>query len=453
VSPKKKKKMSAEELAKKEEQRIYKTLERKNDPAYIKKQQEQKKRERELEKERKAAAEASAAEKAEKAKKDKENAAIARKNLEIEKQRDHEHRQEEASKNHPTTTTTPIQGGGVDSRSQIIDSGLVGDEDEMARREEKRWGHEFDKKRREFNADNPPEPPTVEKPQLSSGFTVAEMDRMMRESDEKKMKNLADRLAQEKENRERIKRELEDARKFESLPQPKFDPMPSNLDPKKELDFVSLKIGSILAEKPRTPAWVIEEATSGKSKRFPQRLLDQINYARQHPLEFSVRLRDLLPLFLSAPLNAVHFKCDEIHADETYKDGVAGLEELIRYLEGLKPMKALALVPELSTACLDLVEIQGPQGLEGTEGETDEERKARFFRYGKTTGGIASQVVCYGAFMPVHVVLNLLLDDGQKDRPKRRELLNPEWGVMGIHAGRHTKKAFMVVCLFAHGVL
>jgi len=211
---------------------------------------------------------------------------------------------------------------------------------------------------------------------------------------------------------------------------------------KKERDFITLNVEQHfpLFEKPKTPTWITDELLSGKTKKFPQRLIEQFNFVRQHPQHYASRLRDLLHLFTPHLIGQAIFKCPEIFADDTYQEGMTGIENLITFLEDLKPMKPLAMAPALSTACLDLIEIQGTKGLEGLDGETEEERKARFFRYVKTTGGIASQIMCYGPFMPVHVCIQMLLDDGQKDRPKRKEILNPEWGVVGIHAGKHSKK-------------
>jgi len=271
----------------------------------------------------------------------------------------------------------------------------------------------------------------------------------------KKAKNAAERLAREEEDKARMNKQLQDARQVEAKPQPVYDQMPSNLEGKRERDFITLKVEQHfpLAEKARTPTWITDELLAGKTKKFPQRLIEQFNFVRQHPQHYAHRLRDLLPLFSVHLLDQAIFKCPEIFCEDTLKEGISGIEGLIAHLEGLQPMKPLALAPALSTACLDLIEIQGPKGLEGLDGETEEERKARFFRYVKTTGGIASQIMSYGPFMPVHVALQMLLDDGQKERPKRKEILNPEWGVVGIHAGKHAKSMFMTVCLFAHDLL
>jgi hypothetical protein len=91
--------------------------------------------------------------------------------------------------------------------------------------------------------------------------------------------------------------------------------------------------------------------------------------------------------------------------------------------------------------------------LEGLDGETDEQRKQRFFSYVKTKDGIMTEVLNYGAFMPIHVTLQMLLDDGRPDRLRRKDILNPEWGVAGIHGGKHSKKLFMAVLLFSQAIL
>jgi len=346
---------------------------------------------------------------------------------------------------------------GVDS-SSLTDSMGLSDADEKARKEEMRWNREFDKKRQEFNKDNPNyvHNPTQNQPQtVSSGITSEDLARIEKDALEKKKKSQQDRDTQEKEEKEKIKQQMEEARKVEPKPQPKYDAMPTNLDPKKEKDFITLRIEKAFpfGGTPKTPSWVTDEPVANKTKKFPQRVLEQINFARQNPKQYAQRLRDLCTLFSPGILDSFIFKCPELHCEDTLSEGISGIEGLIDELDEIQPMGPLELAPALSTACLDLIDIQGPKGLEGLDGETDLERRDRFFRYCKTTGGIASQVVSYGAFMPVHVCLMLMLDDGRKERPKRKDLLNKDWKVVGIHMGKHSKKQVMVAMIFAHGLL
>jgi len=174
--------------------------------------------------------------------------------------------------------------------------------------------------------------------------------------------------------------------------------------------------------------------------------------ARTQPRVYAEHLLELVPFF-SENSGGVSFVCEQLHADDRLKDGVAGIKELIKFLENRPPCGALALEKGLSLSGMELCELQGSKGLEGLDGETDEQRKQRFFSYSKPKDGKMTQVLNYGAFQPVHVTLQLLLDDGRPDRLRRGDVLNPEWEVVGIHGGKHSKKLFMAVLIFAQALL
>jgi len=55
--------------------------------------------------------------------------------------------------------------------------------------------------------------------------------------------------------------------------------------------------------------------------------------------------------------------------------------------------------------------------------------------------------------MPIHVVLSMLLDDGKPERARRNDLLNKDWGVVGIYGTKHSTKTFMTVLLFAEAII
>jgi len=338
---------------------------------------------------------------------------------------------------------------GVETTSCVTDTGLA-DDDGAARREEERWKKQFEKKR--IQAGEPPEPVEKKPPPISSGFTVEGMEREIKEAAERKKKREEDEKQAEIKMREEEKRLIEQARaNFEKASKEGHTYPPTPEMSGVERSFMEIKIGEMLKEKPIAPSWVIDELKCGK--KFSQRVLDQLNFVRTTPLEYAARLRTLLPFFTPRTAGGIQFQCAELRADEPLFDGQAGIAELIGLLEKMKPIGALQLESALSTSCLDLAEIQGPSGLEGLEGETDEQRKKRFFTYCKTVNGRASQVLSYGPYLPVHIVLNMLLDDSKPERARRNDILNPEWKIVGIYGAKHARKTFMTVALFAEGII
>jgi len=226
-----------------------------------------------------------------------------------------------------------------------------------------------------------------------------------------------------------------------------------------EKTFLQLQVEEFFArqqkaQKPEPPAWMAEEAKCGK--KFSQRILDQINLARTQPKVYAKRVLELLPFFERSHdtgIERTFFRCEALHADQALSEGTQVVEELVAELDKMEPAKPLVIEAGLSTSCLDLVDIQGPRGWEGKEGETDEQRADRFFRYTKTKSARIAQVAQYGAFLPIYVVFSMLLDDGSKNKWRRRDLLNPEWGFVGIHGGKHQTKLFMTVVMFAEDVI
>jgi len=280
----------------------------------------------------------------------------------------------------------------------------------------------------------------------------------MKESEEKK-KQVEELLKKERETLAMLeKQKLDEAKKWDEEQRRKYQQNPGTTATPAftgaEKSFLSLQVEEYLARKTKEiPQWVQDELATAKTKKFTQRLLDQINLVRTQPRVYAENLLKLVPFFSENTMGGASFICEKLHAEDRLKDGLSGIKELNSFLENMAPCKSLTLEKGLSLSCMELCEIQGPKGLEGLEGETDEERRKRFFSYAKAKDGRMTQVANYGAFMPVHVTLQLLLDDDRPGRPRRTDILNPEWGVVGIHGGKHAKKLFMCSLIFAEGLL
>jgi hypothetical protein len=251
----------------------------------------------------------------------------------------------------------------------VSDTGLA-DNDAMAIKEEARFKMQFEKKAKEPGAvvhvEKTPQAPTA-----SSGFTVEQMERMMKESEEKKRQIQLD-IQREKDLVERLEREkLDEARRWEEdLMKKKKEyesAAASGAFDGKEKSFLTLQVEAYLAKKSKElPKWVEEELATAKTKKFGQRLLDQINMARTQPRQYAERLLELVPFFSENSMGGASFVCEQLHADDRLKDGLAGIKELIKFLENRQPCGEVTLEKGLSLSCMELCEIQGKKGIGGS---------------------------------------------------------------------------------------
>ncbi|HYD52508.1 MAG TPA: CAP domain-containing protein, partial [Gemmatimonadaceae bacterium] len=76
----------------------------------------------------------------------------------------------------------------------------------------------------------------------------------------------------------------------------------------------------------------------------------------------------------------------------------------------------------------------------------------RVNRYGRWDGRL-TESIAYGPATPEDVVIDLLVDDGVRDRGHRRNLLDPGVRIAGIACGPHRTYRMMCVIDLAAGYL
>jgi len=59
------------------------------------------------------------------------------------------------------------------------------------------------------------------------------------------------------------------------------------------------------------------------------------------------------------------------------------------------------------------------------------------------------EILSFGAYSPRDVVIGWLVDDGIANRPNRNSVFDPEYNVVGIASGPHSKQMLMVACALA----
>jgi uncharacterized protein YkwD len=167
-------------------------------------------------------------------------------------------------------------------------------------------------------------------------------------------------------------------------------------------------------------------------------LVDEMNFARTHPHQYAdylVAMRQYYRRhFIEVP--------GEI-AIET-REGVAGIDEAIRFLRTVQPVPALIPSPGMSKAAGDHVQDQGPAGLLGHSGTDGSQFGMRLNRYGEWLYHTGENIA-YGQREARRIIINQIIDDGQEGRGHRRNLFNPDFRIVGVACGEHENYRWMCV--------
>jgi uncharacterized protein YkwD len=130
-------------------------------------------------------------------------------------------------------------------------------------------------------------------------------------------------------------------------------------------------------------------------------------------------------------------------------EGPDAVREAIATLKARRASQALRWSPGLAAAAADHVRDQGPSGGFEHRGTDNSDPARRASRYGNWLHGVAENIT-YGENPARDVVIQLLEDDGVADRGHRDNLLNPDWGVVGIACGPH--RIYRQMCVMDYAV-
>jgi len=168
------------------------------------------------------------------------------------------------------------------------------------------------------------------------------------------------------------------------------------------------------------------------------------NRARSDPASYAAFLRDLKPRF-----DGRQFAVSDTVVRMT-QEGTRAVDEAIRFLESTVSVPTLRASRGLSLGARDLVRDQGPTGNTGHVGSDGSQPWDRVARYGDWQGEIAENVA-YGFDAARDVVVQLIIDDGVRDRGHRMNIFKPEFLVVGVSCGNHVRYGTVCVTTFASG--
>jgi uncharacterized protein YkwD len=191
--------------------------------------------------------------------------------------------------------------------------------------------------------------------------------------------------------------------------------------------------------------WAQKPSTAGSalSDALEQELIKEINLARTRPAEYAAHLEQLRSYF-----SGKEYRQPGRPAVLT-EEGVAALEDAIKFLRSSKPLPPLEIARGLCEGARVLVadqSVSGATGHRGADGSFCEQRAQRF---GAWQGDIGENLT-YGPETARERVLTLLIDDGFANRGHRMRIFSPGYKVIGVACGDH-KLGSMCVINFAGG--
>ncbi|MGI8432739.1 MAG: CAP domain-containing protein [Chthoniobacterales bacterium] len=133
------------------------------------------------------------------------------------------------------------------------------------------------------------------------------------------------------------------------------------------------------------------------------------------------------------------------------KEGLAGLNEAIRFLRRAQPVGALNLSTGISLAAADHVADQA-SGTLGHDGSDRSNPGARMNRHG-SWGVRWGENIAYGKSTAREIVIALIIDDGLRSRKHRENIFDPAFNYAGAAVGKHARYRTVCSIDFAGGYL
>jgi uncharacterized protein YkwD len=173
-------------------------------------------------------------------------------------------------------------------------------------------------------------------------------------------------------------------------------------------------------------------------------VMEEMNLARTDPKGYAKWLKQ----YRSGHIGNNVFTTN--HGQLTTKEGLAAVDEAIRFLETRNPIEPITPSEGLTSAARDHADDIGAAGIVGHTGSTGSTLLDRVGKHGKwksTTG----ENIQFGRGNARDIIMQLIIDDGVPGRGHRTNIFNPSFKVAGIAIGAHARYTFCCVIDYAGG--
>jgi uncharacterized protein YkwD len=181
------------------------------------------------------------------------------------------------------------------------------------------------------------------------------------------------------------------------------------------------------------------------AESLARQVLFEINLARTEPATYAGFIREFRKQFRGKFYN----QPDRDSSVQT-REGVSAVDEAITFLSRQKPLPPLAWSNGLAAAADELVEEQGKSGGTGHINRQNNGPQQRVERHGIWEKMMAEDIG-YGPDNARSMVIQLIIDDGVKDRGHRKNIFTRAFGTAGVACGSHPRYQNMCVIDFAGG--
>ena len=150
---------------------------------------------------------------------------------------------------------------------------------------------------------------------------------------------------------------------------------------------------------------------------FSFQILNEINYAREHPDEFLEKLNELKETVEDSKDNCLYID----NVPFIYNNLIGSLNDAIKFLENQRPLPRLNYNKTITQACDYLLdELVAHDGLDD-ETANNYSLENRLNKFGHPLGE-SYELIDYGMFDPEFIVINFVLGDGDKNKFERKVL-------------------------------
>lgn len=182
----------------------------------------------------------------------------------------------------------------------------------------------------------------------------------------------------------------------------------------------------------------------GGAADMAREVLAEINLVRTRPALYADYLRDFRRSFRKDL-----YRLNERTFIDT-EEGVAAVDEAVRFLEQQEPLEALSWSAPLARAAAELVRESAETGDTGHFGRRSGGPGKRIGKYGEWVGKVAENIG-YGPMGARLMVMQLIIDDGVPARGHRKNIFSRDFRLGGVECGSHPRYRHMCVIDFATG--